>query len=65
MSDSRNPSNAWLWQSVKNLAEALRIAELSSRGEVFAVDYADAELARITTEADIISRANREKQENK
>lgn len=47
------PSNEYLWQCVKNLAEALRIAERSGQGEIFPIDYADAELARMATEADI------------
>lgn len=45
------PSNLDIWRKVVSLAEALAIAERSSR-EVFAIDYADAELARMALEAE-------------
>jgi hypothetical protein len=48
---SHSPSNLSIWRSVVAIAEALTIAERSAK-EVFAVDYADAELARMTSEAE-------------
>ncbi len=49
---SHSPSNLSIWRSVVAIAEALTIAERSAK-EVFAVDYADAELARMTSEAEV------------
>ena len=47
------PSNLWIWRSVVNVAEAQLIAERSAKGEVFAIDYADSELARMYSEEEI------------
>jgi hypothetical protein len=47
------PSNLSLWRNVVNLAEAQLVEERSAKGEVFPVSYADAELARITSEEEI------------
>lgn len=47
------PSNLWIWRSVVNVAEAQLIAERSAKGEVFPIDYADSELARMISEEEI------------
>ncbi len=47
------PSNVSIWRNVVNLAEAQLIEERSAKGEVFPIDYADAELARMTSEEEV------------
>lgn len=47
------PSNLSLWRNVVNLAEAQLIEERSSKGQVFPISYADAEMARIVSEEEI------------